>query len=261
MVFNPVRYWFTKSPFAKLYRDFLWSPAPIAYKFSASSYVASYWAIACGAPCTIIIFFVQAFFYDVLDPVFYATPPFNILLALIAVFVRFSCSRRFGSLGSALTSLSLTPLPLPHSLTSPSTHHHNLCIVSCSPQTFGGTSALVIGRYRSQDATLFAAIGEHLRWLLFMVAFFSGLSVPVFLGLMAHVTSYDMRWSATVKDVSVSTVWKELPLIARRFGITYAVMFSWIAAMILLMTDLFGPRYQLARFPVVLPALWCAVWQ
>jgi hypothetical protein len=87
MVFNPARYWFTKSPFAKLYRQFLWSPAPIAYKFSASSYVASYWAIACGAPCTLIIFFVQAFFYDYLDPIFYAIPPFKILLALIAVFV------------------------------------------------------------------------------------------------------------------------------------------------------------------------------
>jgi hypothetical protein len=97
--------------------------------------------------------------------------------------------------------------------------------------------------------------------LLFLVAFFSGLSIPVFLGLMAHVTSYNMRWSTTVKDIQTSTVWKEIPLVFKRFGITYAVMFSWIAAMVLLMTDLFGPRYQLAMFSIALPAFWCAVWQ
>lgn len=88
MVFNPIRYWFTKSPFAKLYRQFLWSTAPISYKFSASSYVASYWAIGMGAPITIVLSFVQAFFADSIDPIFYNTPPFNILITLIGVFVR-----------------------------------------------------------------------------------------------------------------------------------------------------------------------------
>lgn len=43
MIFNPIRYWFTRLPISKLYRTFLWSPAPLPHKFSASSYIASYW--------------------------------------------------------------------------------------------------------------------------------------------------------------------------------------------------------------------------
>ncbi|KAI5478077.1 hypothetical protein MNV49_005442 [Pseudohyphozyma bogoriensis] len=84
MAFNPIRQWHRKSPFAKLYREFLWSNAPLHYKFSCTSYIFSYWAIACGAPMTLAMYFVQGLFFDYLDPAFFA--PFKVLLSLIVIF-------------------------------------------------------------------------------------------------------------------------------------------------------------------------------
>lgn len=43
MVFNPLRHWFTRSPFSSLYRTFLRGPAPLAFKLSCTSYISSYW--------------------------------------------------------------------------------------------------------------------------------------------------------------------------------------------------------------------------
>ena len=56
MVFNPIKHWFTRSPFATLYRSFLWSDAAsLPSKFATSSYVASYWAIASGRKIACIV--------------------------------------------------------------------------------------------------------------------------------------------------------------------------------------------------------------
>lgn len=124
-----------------------------------------------------------------------------------------------------------------------------------------GTGALIIGRYRSQDVTLFVAIGQHFKWLMFMVTFFGGLSYHCAVALAAHAVGWNLTWSTTVKDLRTSTVFKEIPILLRRFWVVYLIMFSWIAALALLMTDVFGPKWQVASFTVVLPALWCAVWQ
>lgn len=46
--------------------------------------------------------------------------------------------------------------------------------------------------------------------------FFGGLSIPVTQAILAHLFSYNIQWSATVKEVERSNFFKEIPKIARR---------------------------------------------
>jgi hypothetical protein len=54
--FNPVRYWFTRGPLTKLFRQFLWSPIPVHFKWSILAYMASYYAFALACPITVLNF-------------------------------------------------------------------------------------------------------------------------------------------------------------------------------------------------------------
>lgn len=46
--------------------------------------------------------------------------------------------------------------------------------------------------------------------------FFGGLGIPVSQALLAHLFSYNITWSATVKEVERSNFFKEIPKIAKR---------------------------------------------
>jgi hypothetical protein len=48
--------------------------------------------------------------------------------------------------------------------------------------------------------------------------FFGGLSIPVTQAIFAHLFSYNIQWSATVKEVERSNFFKEIPKIAKRSG-------------------------------------------
>ncbi|KAI5476027.1 hypothetical protein MNV49_000499 [Pseudohyphozyma bogoriensis] len=209
MVFNPMREWHKKGPFSQLYWDFLQSPAPLAYKFTASSYVASYWAIAGGAPITIVIYFIQIFYWDTLDPAF--SVPFRTWLTVIFIF------------------------------------------------TIGGTAGLIVGRYRSGQAALWEATWSQFKWLPFLASFFGGLSIHVFLGLAAHITGYDMKWAATVKDVTVTSVFQELPAIFRHFRYTFPIMFGFLGVVVLFASPAIPLEFQMYTFQTIFPACWMAV--
>ena len=49
--------------------------------------------------------------------------------------------------------------------------------------------------------------------------FFGGLSIPLSQAILAHVFSYNITWSATVKEVERSNFFKEIPKIIKRSGI------------------------------------------
>lgn len=85
LVFNRLWEWPYRGPLTKLYRTFLWSNAPVHYKFAASAYIFSYYAIACAFPLSIALYLVQGWFYPVLQPNF--LPPFQIWVAVIVVFI------------------------------------------------------------------------------------------------------------------------------------------------------------------------------
>ncbi|KIS68060.1 uncharacterized protein UMAG_03643 [Mycosarcoma maydis] len=84
LVFNPIWQWPYRGPLTKLFRTFLRSNAPIHYKFSACSYIFSYYAIACAYPLAIALYLTQGWFYPVLLPAF--LPPFQVWVAVIVVF-------------------------------------------------------------------------------------------------------------------------------------------------------------------------------
>ncbi|SPO28265.1 uncharacterized protein UTRI_04660_B [Ustilago trichophora] len=84
LIFNHIWQWPYRGPFTKLFRTFLRSNAPIHYKFSACSYIFSYYAIACALPLSAALYLVQGWFYPELLPCF--LPPFNIWVAVIVIF-------------------------------------------------------------------------------------------------------------------------------------------------------------------------------
>ncbi|SJX61509.1 uncharacterized protein SRS1_12495 [Sporisorium reilianum f. sp. reilianum] len=84
LIFNPVWQWPYKGPLTKLFRTFLWSNAPVHYKFSACSYIFSYWGIAASLPLTVGLYFVQGWFMPVLELSF--LPPYSVWFSVMAVF-------------------------------------------------------------------------------------------------------------------------------------------------------------------------------
>lgn len=55
-------------------------------------------------------------------------------------------------------------------------------------------------------------------FLAYSFFFFGGLSIPVTQAILAHLFSYNIQWSATIKEVERSNFFKEIPKIARRYG-------------------------------------------
>ncbi|GAK65949.1 glycosyltransferase family 2 protein [Moesziomyces antarcticus] len=84
LVFNRIWEWPYRGPFTKLFRSFLWGRAPMHYKFSACSYIFSYYAIACGFPLCLGLYLAHGWFYPVLMPVY--MPSFNIWVSVVLVF-------------------------------------------------------------------------------------------------------------------------------------------------------------------------------
>ncbi|SNX84533.1 uncharacterized protein MEPE_03242 [Melanopsichium pennsylvanicum] len=76
--------WPTKGLFTPLFKTFLKSSAPIHYKFSASSYIFSYYAIGAAFPLTWVLYLVEGWFFPILDPSFMT--PFKIWVSVVVVF-------------------------------------------------------------------------------------------------------------------------------------------------------------------------------
>lgn len=56
IIFNPMRYWFTRGPFTKLFRQFLVSPMPTHTKWGVLAYMSSYYAFALAWSGTLLNF-------------------------------------------------------------------------------------------------------------------------------------------------------------------------------------------------------------
>ena len=74
--------------------------------------------------------------------------------------------------------------------------------------------------------------------------FFGGLSIPVSQAILAHLFSYNIQWSATIKEVQRSNFFKEIPKIARRFWFPLSMSIVIIAGMIVLSTSLVPFAWQ-----------------
>lgn len=70
---------------------------------------------------------------------------------------------------------------------------------------------------------------------------------------MAHMFSYDMRWSTTIKDIQKTTVFQEVPKVLKHFKYTYAVMGSFIVGVALASTKLIPQEWRITDFAVMFP--------
>lgn len=85
-----------------------------------------------------------------------------------------------------------------------------------------------------------------------------GLSICVAQALLAHPLNYDMVWSATVKEVTHSTIFTEFPVILRKFRTTFALCSS-VLVMIVVLAYIPYIEYQIVDWVAICPiGLVCA---
>ena len=84
LIFHPLRYWFTKGPFTKLFRRFICSCMPLPSKLTIMAYIGTYYAIASAWILTLANYFIIGWFNGYLDH--YYIDSFKIFFSIIAVF-------------------------------------------------------------------------------------------------------------------------------------------------------------------------------
>jgi len=114
-----------------------------------------------------------------------------------------------------------------------------------------GTIGYTLLEYRLGYKKLFEALLENLIWIPFLYVlflssqhsnlpahthsffFFGGLSIPLSQAILAHLFSYDITWSATIKEVERSNFFKEIPKIIKRFWFPISFSFLLIVGMVI----------------------------
>ncbi|KAL6252468.1 hypothetical protein RBB50_000187 [Rhinocladiella similis] len=84
-----------------------------------------------------------------------------------------------------------------------------------------GNLALAIMRYRIEEKTLGSALYENFRWIPLLTVFLGGISLHVSQAILSHLFSVDMSWGATSKEATDTSFFKEVPVILRKFRLTF----------------------------------------
>lgn len=84
LVFHPVKYWFTRSPFTPLFRRFICSSMPIASKLGIMAYIGTYYALGSAFLLTILNYVIIGLYNGWLDH--YYMDSFKIYVAIVVVF-------------------------------------------------------------------------------------------------------------------------------------------------------------------------------
>ncbi|EJD37769.1 hypothetical protein AURDEDRAFT_116681 [Auricularia subglabra TFB-10046 SS5] len=111
--------------------------------------------------------------------------------------------------------------------------------MACSVVFLGaGNIGFSVLEYRLNQKNLLDSIFSNVKWLPFFFFFFGGLSLPLSGAILAHLVSYDISWSSTIKEVEKSNFFKEVPRIFKRFWATFLIAGLIALAMIVLSTNL-----------------------
>ncbi|KAL1694017.1 glycosyl transferase family group 2-domain-containing protein [Schizophyllum commune] len=101
-----------------------------------------------------------------------------------------------------------------------------------------GNVGYTLLQYRLGNNELLTGFLENIKWVPFFFFFFGGLAIHISVALLAHLFSYNITWSATIKEVERSNFFKEIPKIFKRFWFSMLVSFAIIAGMIICSTSL-----------------------
>ncbi|GAA5906947.1 hypothetical protein JCM6882_000009 [Rhodosporidiobolus microsporus] len=121
-----------------------------------------------------------------------------------------------------------------------------------------GTLAIIISRYRSQSATLFTASKEAILAIPCGLVFWAGLQFHVLTALLAHVTSYNITWSATKKEVETPTIQEEFPVVLKRHWLTFLLSIVIIAGVAVSATSIVPIQWRIEAPTIQFPILWVA---
>lgn len=84
LLFNPLRFWFTRGPFTKLFREFVCSNMRITSKITMMAYIGTYYAIGAVWILTLANYFIMGWYAGMYDK--YYLDSFQVYFALIIVF-------------------------------------------------------------------------------------------------------------------------------------------------------------------------------
>jgi len=101
-----------------------------------------------------------------------------------------------------------------------------------------GTIGYTLLEYRLGHKDLIRGFLTNLMWIPFFFFFFGGLGIPISQAILAHLFSYNISWSATIKEVQRSNFFKEIPKILKRFWFPLTASVIIIAGMIVCSTTL-----------------------
>lgn len=71
-----------------------------------------------------------------------------------------------------------------------------------------------------------------MKWVPLLVLFLGGISFHVSQALLWHMTSVDMDWGATAKDMEILPFFEEFPKVMRKFRFSFVFCFVTAAGMI-----------------------------
>jgi cellulose synthase/poly-beta-1,6-N-acetylglucosamine synthase-like glycosyltransferase len=95
-----------------------------------------------------------------------------------------------------------------------------------------GNLALAIVRYRSENVGFFSQVWTCFRWVPLLFVFLGGISIHVSEALLSHMFSIDVSWGATSKEVTDTSFFKELPVIARDFKFVFVFSIGMMVVII-----------------------------
>lgn len=84
LLFHPLRYWFTRGPFTKLFRNFIGSNMPLPSKITIMAYIGTYYALGSSWLLTVMNYFLIGWYNGFYDH--YYIDSFKITFAIIIVF-------------------------------------------------------------------------------------------------------------------------------------------------------------------------------
>lgn len=121
-----------------------------------------------------------------------------------------------------------------------------------------GNIALAVMRYRVENTTLMAALWENFRWVPLLTIFLGGISLHVSQAILSHLFSVDMSWGATSKEATNTSFFKEMPVILRKFRLTF--VFCGVMSLGMIIVAGVGPLgalipydWQIAFFTAIWP--------
>ncbi|KAI1609612.1 glycosyl transferase family group 2-domain-containing protein [Exophiala viscosa] len=120
-----------------------------------------------------------------------------------------------------------------------------------------GNLSLAVMRYRIEEKTLASACLESLRWIPLLTIFLGGISLHVSQAILSHLFSVDMSWGATSKEATDTSFFKEVPVVLRRFRLTFA--FCTALSLALIVLSGFGPVGKLVPYDWQI-TLFTAIW-